>query len=73
MAITWASRRPDMITTSTSARWQASRSRAWRSEKLPSASRKSDPRCPSRVPSRSVYTQRRDKAGQRYKAPAALR
>src|SRR5919201_2321486 len=58
-AITCASRRPDMITTSTSARWHASSIRDWRREKLPSASRNNDPWCPSSVPSRSVYTQRR--------------
>src|SRR2546423_1193637 len=48
-----------MVATWTSARWQASSARAGPIEKLPEASRNSDPPRPSRVPSRSVYTQRR--------------
>src|SRR3954454_11331837 len=57
-SITWAWRRPDLITTSTSARKQASNARAGSRLKAPSASRNSEPARPSRVPSRSVYTQR---------------
>src|SRR3954447_2021065 len=57
-SITWAWRRPDLITTSTSARKQASSARAASRVKAPSASRNSEPAQPSRVPSRSVYTQR---------------
>src|SRR3954452_25012893 len=57
-SITWAWRRPDLITTSTSARKQASSARAGSRLKAPSASRNSEPARPSRVPSRSVYTQR---------------
>src|SRR3954469_22450248 len=52
-----------MITTSAPARSHAWSARAWASEKAPSASRKSDPPRPSRVPSRSVYTQRSGIAG----------
>src|SRR3954468_6323582 len=57
-SITCAWRRPDLITTSTSARKQASSARAGSRLKAPSASRNSEPARPSRVPSRSVYTQR---------------
>src|SRR4051794_29431704 len=68
--MTWASRRPDMITTSTPARLHASSARACRIENSPSASRKSAPNFPSRVPSRSVYTQRRGMGrAQRYRPP----
>ena len=52
-SITWALRRPDLITTSTPARWQASSARAGISVKPPSASRKREPAV-RRVPSRSV-------------------
>ena len=52
-SITCALRRPDLITTSTPARWQASSARAGISVKPPSASRKSEPAV-RRVPSRSV-------------------
>src|SRR5204863_4031549 len=51
--------RPDTGTTSTSARKHASSARAPSRVKRPSPSRNSEAPRPSRVPSRSVYTQRK--------------
>jgi hypothetical protein len=53
-SITCARLRPDLITTSAPARWQASSARAASRVKSPSAVRKSEAPFPSSVPSRSV-------------------